>query len=148
VTHHEKLICLSQTTLSVYETEFIRAILKNRFQTIIFPKHEDICYATQQRQEDVQKLARLGANPIIVVGSPTSSNSKQLAKAAQNAGAQSFLISDYKEVTPAMIGCSRITGVTAGASTPMNLVNDLIANLTSSPYNMKLYDLARFSEKK
>jgi len=117
----DKLAVLTQTTLSVDDTREIIDILKQRFPKIIMPAKEDICYATQNRQDAVKQLAQR-VDLILVIGSRNSENSNQLVKVGRALGKPSYLIDDHKQIDPAWLkGISRV-GITSGASVPDRLV--------------------------
>jgi 4-hydroxy-3-methylbut-2-enyl diphosphate reductase len=125
----EKLIWLSQTTLSVDETEQTVAKLKERFPALVDPPSDDICYATQNRQAAVKVIAK-DADVVIVVGSRNSSNSVRLVEVAKDAGARSaYLVDDATELDPAWIDGAATVGVTSGASVPEELVDGVLAKL-------------------
>jgi len=120
----EKLAFLTQTTLSMYDTHEIVERLKQRFPNILGPASDDICYATQNRQEAVEHLAK-DAELILVVGSANSSNSNRLVEVSQRAGVNARLIEDERDIRPEWLeGISRI-GLTAGASAPEVLVEQV-----------------------
>src|SRR6202008_2012284 len=112
-----RLSFLTQTTLSLYDTQEIVARLRERFPTIAGPASDDICYATQNRQEAVEQLAR-EVDLILVVGSPNSSNSNRLVEVAQRSGVRAQLIDAAKDVDPKWLEGVRRVGLTAGASAP------------------------------
>jgi 4-hydroxy-3-methylbut-2-enyl diphosphate reductase len=120
----------SQTTLSVDDTAEIVAVLAERFPGIAAPAKEDICYATSNRQAAVKALVARGAEAVIVVGAPNSSNSRRLAEVAERAGARrAVLIEDPAALDLAAFeGCAAV-GLTAGASAPESLVQAVIAAL-------------------
>lgn len=119
---------VTQTTLSVDDANEIIDALKKRFPKIVGPRSDDICYATQNRQDAVKKLAET-TDAVFVVGSPTSSNSNRLREVAQLQGAKAFLIDSAEQIDPAwLIGANRI-GITAGASAPEVLVKNVIERL-------------------
>lgn len=119
---------VTQTTLSVDDAAGIVAALKARYPDIQGPKRDDICYATQNRQDAVKALAG-DVDMVIVVGSPTSSNSNRLREVAAKRGLPSYMVDSAAEVKPEWLaGKSRI-GVTAGASAPEVLVQDVITRL-------------------
>jgi 4-hydroxy-3-methylbut-2-enyl diphosphate reductase len=122
----------TQTTLSVDDTADIVAILQRRFPTIAGPAKEDICYATTNRQAAVKAIAARGAELVIVVGAPNSSNSVRLAEVAKRAGAaRSVLVQRGAALDPAIAdGCATI-GLTAGASAPEVLVDEVLARLAT-----------------
>lgn len=117
----DKLVCLTQTTLSVDETKGIADALKARFPHIEFPKKDDICYATQNRQDAVKQLA-WKTQLVLVVGSKNSSNSNRLVEVALGAGVEARLIDDHTEIMPEWLNDIRVVGLTAGASGPGYLV--------------------------
>jgi 4-hydroxy-3-methylbut-2-enyl diphosphate reductase len=121
----EKLAYLTQTTLSVDETTAIIAALRRRFPAIRAPHREDICYATTNRQAAVKGLAQR-ADLVLVVGSPSSSNSNRLREVAALTGAEAHLVESFHDVDPAWLAGKRTVGVTAGASTPEHLVEELL----------------------
>ena len=119
---------LSQTTLSVDETNEIIEILRERFPAIVGPPRDDICYATQNRQDAVKPLASQ-ADLVLVIGSTNSSNSNRLVEVAESQGTPAYLIDDEHDIDPAWLeGVSRV-GVTSGASAPERLVERVIAYL-------------------
>jgi len=122
------LAYVTQTTLSVDDAQAIVAALKARFPRIRGPKKDDICYATQNRQDAV-KVMTPQCDVVIVVGSPNSSNSNRLREVAQKKGAQAYMVDTAADLRPEWIaGCRRV-GVTAGASAPEVLVEQVIARL-------------------
>ncbi|MCC6611524.1 MAG: 4-hydroxy-3-methylbut-2-enyl diphosphate reductase [Burkholderiales bacterium] len=124
----EKLAYVTQTTLSVDDAAAIVAALRRRFPEIIGPKKDDICYATQNRQDAVKLLAR-EADLVIVVGSPNSSNSNRLREVAQNMGVPAYMVDDAADLRAEWLEGKRRVGVTAGASAPEVLVQDVIDRL-------------------
>ena len=124
----ENLAFVTQTTLSVDDTASIIAVLKGRFPNIIGPKKDDICYATQNRQDAVRDLASQ-CDLVIVVGSPSSSNSNRLREVAHNMKIDSYLIDNKTELKQEWLLGRRCVGVSAGASAPEVLVRDVIARL-------------------
>jgi len=126
----EKLAYVSQTTLSVDETADIILALKKRFPHIRGPKKEDICYATQNRQDAVKFMAPL-VDVVIVVGSPTSSNSNRLREVAEKKGVPAYMVDSAQEIQPQWLMGVKRFGVTAGASAPEVLVQEVIATLKS-----------------
>jgi 4-hydroxy-3-methylbut-2-enyl diphosphate reductase len=123
-----RLGCVTQTTLSVDDTQEILDALRRRFPRISLPKRDDICYATQNRQDAVKQLAH-EAKLVLVVGAPNSSNSNRLVEVASKRGARSFLIQDADEIEPSWLDGVQCVGVTAGASSPEFLVRQVIARL-------------------
>jgi 4-hydroxy-3-methylbut-2-enyl diphosphate reductase len=119
---------VTQTTLSVDDTRTIIAALKRRFTDIVGPDINDICYATQNRQSAVRELAKL-ADVILVVGANNSSNSNRLREIGVEAGVPSYLIADGSELDAAWVRNAAVVGITAGASAPEKLVDDVVAAL-------------------
>jgi 4-hydroxy-3-methylbut-2-enyl diphosphate reductase len=119
---------VTQTTLSVDDTATIIDALRVRFPEISGPRKDDICYATQNRQDAVKQLA-LECDLVLVVGSPNSSNSNRLAELAQRIGASAHLIDSADDIEPGWLAGRRAVGVTAGASAPEVLVQSVIARL-------------------
>jgi len=122
------LAFVSQTTLSVDDTQEIIDALRTRFPGIAAPKRDDICYATQNRQDAVKKLCE-AADLLLVVGAPNSSNSNRLAELGQRAGVESHLIARAENIDPAWLTGRKAVGVTAGASAPEVLVAEVIERL-------------------
>jgi 4-hydroxy-3-methylbut-2-en-1-yl diphosphate reductase len=116
---------VTQTTLSVDDTRGIIAALHRRFTDIVGPETRDICYATQNRQTAVRELAKL-VDVILVVGAKNSSNSNRLREIGEEDGTPSYLIADGSEVEPDWFGNADTVGITAGASAPEVLVEDVI----------------------
>ncbi|HXN48103.1 MAG TPA: 4-hydroxy-3-methylbut-2-enyl diphosphate reductase [Bryobacteraceae bacterium] len=130
----EKMAYLTQTTLSLDETRDIVARLRDRFPAIVGPPAQDICYATENRQLAVKATAPL-CDVLLVVGSQNSSNSKRLVEVAKNSGVPAYLVDDSSQVDAAWIADARTVALTAGASAPENLVEDLIAYLSSRGFD-------------
>jgi len=124
----EKLSYVTQTTLSVDDAAEIVDALKRRFPRITGPKKDDICYATQNRQDAVKLVARR-CDLVIVVGSPNSSNSNRLREVARNAGTDAYMVDSAAEVRAEWLAGRKCVGVTAGASAPEVLVQEVIARL-------------------
>jgi len=122
------LAYVTQTTLSMDDAARIVAALRARYPGIQGPKKDDICYATQNRQDAVKFMAPR-CDVVIVVGSPNSSNSNRLREVAENLGRRAYLVDRAEEIRPEWIGEARTIGVTAGASAPEVLVRDVIATL-------------------
>ena len=120
----DKIIVLTQTTLSVDDTREIIDVLKKRFPGLILPAKEDICYATQNRQDAVKQLAR-EVELILVIGSRNSENSNQLCKVACAHGAKAYLIDDYRAIDPNWLTGLESVGITSGASAPERLVQEI-----------------------
>ena len=130
VSNPDKIIYVTQTTLSVDDTEQIIDILRRRFPAIEGPRTDDICYATQNRQDAVKQLA-LECQLIIVVGSPTSSNSNRLKELAEHCGVEAHLVDSAKDICKDWMLGKKIVGVTAGASAPEELVTEVVDALRS-----------------
>ncbi len=124
----EKLAYVTQTTLSIDDCARIIAALKARFPAIVGPKKDDICYATQNRQDAVKFMAP-HCDVVIVVGSPNSSNSNRLREVARNLGREAYLVDNAEDLKAEWVQGKRSIGVTAGASAPEVLVHDVILRL-------------------
>ena len=124
----ERLAYVTQTTLSVDDTREIIAALRKRFPKAKGPDVKDICYATQNRQTAVRRLAER-SDVILVLGADYSSNSNRLREIGEESGTRSYLIPDAESVDPAWLGGARTVGITAGASAPEELVQELIGRL-------------------
>lgn len=123
-----KLAYVTQTTLSVDDAEAIVAALRQRFPGIVGPKRDDICYATQNRQDAVKFMAPR-SELVLVVGSPNSSNSNRLREVAEQFGVPAHLIDNAAQIDPSWLSGRRRIGVTAGASAPEVLVDAVVARL-------------------
>jgi len=119
---------VTQTTLSIDDTRNVIAALKRQFTDIVGPETTDICYATQNRQQAVRELCRI-ADVILVVGAKNSSNSNRLREIGKEEGVPSYLINDGTELDPAWVAGKKTIGLTAGASAPEALVENVIAAL-------------------
>jgi 4-hydroxy-3-methylbut-2-enyl diphosphate reductase len=128
VTDPLSLAYVTQTTLSVDDCATVIAALKRRFPAIVEPKKQDICYATQNRQDAVKFMAPQ-CDLVLVIGSPSSSNSNRLREVAEKMGKEARLIGSADELDPAWLEGKRRIGVTAGASAPEVLVQALVARL-------------------
>ncbi|MEN5266829.1 4-hydroxy-3-methylbut-2-enyl diphosphate reductase [Stenotrophomonas sp. TWI587] len=124
----ENFAYTTQTTLSVDDTRSIIDALRTRFPAMQGPKNDDICYATQNRQDAVRDLAKR-CDLVLVVGSPNSSNSNRLSELARRDGVESYLIDGADEIDPAWVAGKKHIGLTAGASAPQVLVDGVIARL-------------------
>jgi len=124
----DKLAYVTQTTLSVDDAAAIVTALKTRFPAIVGPKRDDICYATQNRQDAVKALVP-EVDAVIVVGSPNSSNSNRLREVAANRGVPAWMIDRAEQLQPEWVAGRRRVGVTAGASAPEILVQQVVARL-------------------
>ena len=128
VSDPDKLAYVTQTTLSVDDAARVVDALRARFPHIAGPKKDDICYATQNRQDAVKKLA-VESDVVIVVGSPNSSNSNRLREVAENLGVPAYLVDGAADIDPTwLVGRQRV-GISAGASAPEVLVEDVIKRL-------------------
>jgi len=123
-----QLAFVTQTTLSVDDAGQIIDALKRRFPQILGPRKDDICYATQNRQDAVKALARQ-CDAVIVVGSPNSSNSNRLREVAANQGIAAYMVDSARDLRPEWVAGKTCIGVTAGASAPEVLVQEVVARL-------------------
>lgn len=128
VAHPEKLSYVTQTTLSMDDTALVIDTLRQRFPKIEGPRKNDICYATQNRQDAVKQLAA-DCDLMLVVGSPNSSNSNRLRELAERMGAEAHLLDGAEDINPDWVQGKRRIGVTAGASAPEVLVQEVIDGL-------------------
>jgi 4-hydroxy-3-methylbut-2-enyl diphosphate reductase len=140
---------LTQTTLSVDETNEIIEILRARYPSIQAPPREDICYATQNRQDAVKEIAER-ADVVLVIGSGNSSNSNRLVEVSRDRGTPAYLVDDESEVDPAWLSEAAVIGLTSGASAPEWLVERMLQFLAehgaSEVEEVKLVDESlRFS---
>jgi 4-hydroxy-3-methylbut-2-en-1-yl diphosphate reductase len=124
----DRVAYLSQTTLSVDETNEVIAVLRERFPSIVGPPRDDICYATQNRQEAVKAMAGR-AEVVLVIGSDNSSNSNRLVEVSRSMGTDAHLIDDASEIDPLWLEGAAVVGVTSGASAPEWLVDQVIDHL-------------------
>jgi len=124
----EKLIYLTQTTLSIDETSHIVEILKSRFANLVDPPTGDICYATQNRQDAIKAIAPR-SDVVLVIGSTTSSNTRSLCRVADSLGTRAYLIGSAAELTDEMFVGAETVGVTSGASAPEEQVQMVLDNL-------------------
>jgi len=146
IRHPDRLGCVTQTTLSVDDTREVTEALTKRFPEINLPKRDDICYATQNRQDAVKALASQ-ADLVLVVGAPASSNSNRLVEVAARLGVPAYLIQNEHELDPSWIKDVDCVGVTAGASTPDVLVQGVILRLQSlCPDGARLDSLPEIDE--
>lgn len=121
---------VTQTTLSIDDTRGIIDAIKRRFKNVIGPETNDICYATQNRQMAVRELSKI-ADVILVVGAKNSSNSNRLREIGEEAGVPSYLLADGSELDPQWVSEAKVIGLTAGASAPEAMVQDVIESLRS-----------------
>ena len=128
VNNPDELAYVTQTTLSMDDARVIIDALRQRFPNIIGPKRDDICYATQNRQDEVNELAN-SCDLILVVGSANSSNSNRLREVAERRGTTAYLIDSAEDIQPEWLQGVQRVGVTAGASAPEILVEGVITKL-------------------
>ena len=133
VSDPDRLAYLTQTTLSMYDTQEIVARLRGRFPSIVGPASDDICYATQNRQEAVERLAQQ-VELVLVVGSANSSNSNRLVEVAERSGVRARLIEDAHSIRPEWLANVSRVGLTAGASAPEVLVEQVAERLVNLGY--------------
>ena len=138
--------CVTQTTLSVDDTREVMEALRSKFPDIVLPKRDDICYATQNRQDAAKRLAEQAAL-VLVVGAPSSSNSNRLVEVAARRGVASHLIQNAGEIDPDWLVGLDCVGVTAGASTPEFLVQQVVERLRElAPGDTEVTSLADVDE--
>lgn len=121
----DKVAVITQTTLSVDDTRAIIEKLKSRFPKLVTPSKDDICYATQNRQNAVKQICDQ-AEVILVIGAKNSSNSVRLTEVAKDAGRSGYLVNDTSEIDPAWFEGVTVAGVTSGASAPEHLVQEVV----------------------
>ena len=124
----QRLAYVTQTTLSMDDTSLVIDALRKKFPAIEGPRKDDICYATQNRQDAVKQLA-LESDVVLVVGSPSSSNSNRLRELAERCGCDAYLIDGAEDIQQVWLNSANTVGVTAGASAPEVLVTDVIDRL-------------------
>jgi 4-hydroxy-3-methylbut-2-enyl diphosphate reductase len=120
-----KIVCLTQTTLSMDDTAAVIDALRVKFPAMVTPSKDDICYATQNRQQAVKAMAEV-VDLVFVLGASNSSNSNRLREVAETAGVPAHLINQVSDITPDMLDGAQRVGITAGASTPEFLVQEVI----------------------
>jgi 4-hydroxy-3-methylbut-2-enyl diphosphate reductase len=125
---------VTQTTLSLDDVASTISVLESRFGNLRRPGADDICYATQNRQDAVKEIARRGATLILVIGSPTSSNANRLVEVARHAGAEAWLVDGETSLADGLVDSHRTVGVTAGASTPEDLVQCILDELAQAGF--------------
>ncbi|MCR6632761.1 MAG: 4-hydroxy-3-methylbut-2-enyl diphosphate reductase [Magnetospirillum sp.] len=140
-----KLAYITQTTLSLDDTRAVVDALTARFPAITGPDTNDICYATQNRQRAVRQMAGM-VDAILVIGARNSSNSNRLREIAADCGTPAYLIDDAQGLDPAWLDGLRTLGVTAGASAPEHLVEDLIAALDRLTGGVQVHEVAGVEE--
>ena len=131
IMHPARLHFVTQTTLSVDEAKSCIDALKQTFPLISGPATNDICYATQNRQQAVKEVAKI-ADVVLVVGSKNSSNSNRLSEVARQTGCVSYLIDDYTDLTPEMTAGKNIIAITSGASAPEYLIEEIVKCLNKN----------------
>lgn len=124
----DRVACVTQTTLRAYEVEPLMKALRRRFPTLEQPAVADICYATRNRQEAIGWLARR-VDVVLVVGDPTSSNSRHLREAAAATCHRSYLVGRAEDIEASWLSDAKVVGVSAGASTPDDLVSQVVERL-------------------
>jgi 4-hydroxy-3-methylbut-2-enyl diphosphate reductase len=124
----DKIAYLTQTTLSVDDTRDVIEALRRRFPKIVGPSRDDICYATQNRQAAVKRLAN-DVDVVLVIGAANSSNANRLVEVSKTVGTRAYLINDVRDIRPEWLDGARRIGVTAGASTPEVLVSQTVEAL-------------------
>ena len=140
---NKKLAYVTQTTLSVDDTNDIVIALNKKFPSIENPKKEDICYATTNRQEEVKRIVKC-VDLMFVVGSENSSNSQRLVDVAKDGGCtESYLIEDYKKINWAKVAKANSIGITSGASAPDHLVKAVISSIQEKFETSLVYDTTR-----
>ncbi|HEY6419350.1 MAG TPA: 4-hydroxy-3-methylbut-2-enyl diphosphate reductase [Candidatus Binataceae bacterium] len=137
-----RVAAVTQTTLSVDDTTEIMATLKERFPALLTPKTDDICYATQNRQNAVKELVQV-SDAVLVVGSKQSSNANRLVEVARQRGARAFLVDSFADVEPAMLDGVRALGLTASASSPEWLVEEIIGAFARTGAQVELLSVAK-----
>ncbi len=123
---NDQVALITQTTLSLDETEKIKQALRKKFSNLTEPIKVDICRATENRQNGVKQIVKMGAKIVIVLGSKNSSNSNKLKTVAEKAGAKAFLLDDILEIDPKILENIDCVGLTAGASLPEYKINEAI----------------------
>jgi 4-hydroxy-3-methylbut-2-enyl diphosphate reductase len=126
-----KIAYLTQTTLSVDDTRDVIEALRRKFPKIVGPSRDDICYATQNRQAAVKRLAS-DVDVLLVIGAANSSNANRLVEVAKTAGTRAYLINDVRDIRPEWLADVARVGVTAGASTPEMLVSETVEALSGN----------------
>ena len=135
-----KVAYVTQTTLSIDDTKSIIAALKRKFRDLVGPDTSDICYATQNRQMAVRELCKI-ADIILVVGAKNSSNSNRLREIGHESGVPSYLIADASELDAGLLKGKEVVGLTAGASAPERLVQEVIDKLRQLDHALEVTEL-------
>jgi 4-hydroxy-3-methylbut-2-enyl diphosphate reductase len=138
----ERIAAVTQTTLSVDDTRDIMDTLKERFPALLTPKTDDICYATQNRQNAVKELVAV-SDVVLVVGSRQSSNANRLVEVARQRGARAFLVDSIADVEPTMLDGVKSLGLTASASSPEWLVEEIIGAFADRGAQVELLSVAK-----
>ncbi len=138
----ERIAAVTQTTLSVDDTREIMETLKRRFPALRTPKTDDICYATQNRQNAVKELVSV-SDAILVVGSKQSSNANRLVEVARTRGARAYLVDSIADVEPGMVAGVHALGLTASASSPEWLVEEIIGAFARDGATVELLSVAK-----
>ncbi|HKM99742.1 MAG TPA: 4-hydroxy-3-methylbut-2-enyl diphosphate reductase [Candidatus Binataceae bacterium] len=138
----QRVAAVTQTTLSVDDTQEIMETLKRRFPALLTPKTDDICYATQNRQNAVKELVSV-SDAVLVVGSRQSSNANRLVEVARQRGARAFLVDSIADVEPAMLEGVKALGLTASASSPEWLVEEIIGAFANRGAEVELLSVAK-----
>jgi len=133
-TDGQPLAVITQTTLSLDDVAATVDVLESRFGDLKRPGAEDICYATQNRQDAVKEIVERGATLLFVIGSPTSSNANRLVEVARARGAEAALIDGESPLDASLLDGHQVVGLTAGASTPEGLVQAVLAGLAEQGY--------------
>ncbi len=131
-----RIAYLTQTTLSVDDTREVIEALRKKFPRIVGPSRDDICYATQNRQAAVKRLAS-DVDVLLVIGAANSSNANRLVEVAKNSGTRAYLINDVRDIRPEWLEGARRIGVTAGASTPEILVSQTVEALRGNGVSVR-----------
>ncbi|HEY2483635.1 MAG TPA: 4-hydroxy-3-methylbut-2-enyl diphosphate reductase [Candidatus Binataceae bacterium] len=142
VSDPERIAAVTQTTLSVDDTRDIMDTLKERFPALLTPKTDDICYATQNRQNAVKELVAV-SDVVLVVGSRQSSNANRLVEVARQRGARAFLVDSMADVEPTMLEGVKALGLTASASSPEWLVEEIIGAFADRGAQVELLSVAK-----
>ncbi len=142
LTDPDRVAAVTQTTLSIDDTRDILATLNRRFPKMATPKTDDICYATQNRQNAVKELVEL-SDAVLVVGSRQSSNANRLVEVARTRGARAFLVDSLAEVKPEMLSGVKSLGLTASASSPEWLVEEIIGAFAARGAKVELLSVAK-----
>ena len=142
VSDPQRIAAVTQTTLSVDDTRDIMDTLKERFPALLTPKTDDICYATQNRQNAVKELVAV-SDAVLVVGSRQSSNANRLVEVARQRGARAFLVDSIADVEPTMLQGVKALGLTASASSPEWLVEEIIGAFADRGAQVELLSVAK-----